>query len=142
MKLLTAAAALETLGTEYRFSTEVWANGRIEGNILQGDLFLKGKGNPTFVESDLDQFAKDLQACGIHQINGNLVGDDSWYDDVRLSQDLNWSDESNYTGSGVSALTLSPNNDYDAGTVMVEVPPSTKIGQPAILNLYRRIRIM
>ncbi|HEY4550409.1 MAG TPA: D-alanyl-D-alanine carboxypeptidase/D-alanyl-D-alanine-endopeptidase, partial [Bacillus sp. (in: firmicutes)] len=135
MKLLTAAAALETLGPEYQFTTEVWANGRIEGNILQGDLYLKGKGDPTLLKADLDQFAKDLKTSGIHQINGNIVGDDRWYDDVRLSQDLNWSDESNYTGSQVSALTFSPNNDYDAGTVMMEICPSTKVGERAILTL-------
>ena len=135
MKLLTAAAALETLGPEYQFTTEVWANGRIEGNILQGDLYLKGKGDPTLLKADLDQFAKDLKTSGIHQINGNIVGDDRWYDDVRLSQDLNWSDESNYTGTQVSALTFSPNNDYDAGTVMMEIRPSTKVGERAILTL-------
>lgn len=135
MKLLTAAAALETLGPEYQFTTEVWVNGRIEGNILQGDLYLKGKGDPTLLKADLDQFAKDLKTSGIHQINGNIVGDDHWYDDVRLSQDLNWSDESNYTGTQVSALTFSPNNDYDAGTVMMEIRPSTKVGERAILTL-------
>jgi serine-type D-Ala-D-Ala carboxypeptidase/endopeptidase (penicillin-binding protein 4) len=135
MKLLTAAAALETLGTEYQFLTEVWMDGRIKGNILQGDLYLKGKGDPTLLKTDFDQFAKDLKSRGIHHIDGNIIGDDGWYDDIRLSQDLNWSDESNYTGSQVSALTLSPTKDFDTGTVMIEISPSSKVGQLAIIRL-------
>lgn len=135
LKLLTAAAALERLGPEYQFSTEIWIDGKITKNTLQGDLYIKGKGDPTLIEQDLDRFAKDLLAKGIQKINGNIIADDSWYDDIRLSQDLNWSDESFYWGSEVSALTLSPNKDYDAGTVMIEVKPASKDGRQAQISL-------
>ncbi|RLL41819.1 D-alanyl-D-alanine carboxypeptidase/D-alanyl-D-alanine-endopeptidase [Oceanobacillus piezotolerans] len=134
MKILTAAAALEILGEDYQFKTEILTDGKIKGTTLQGNLFIKGMGDPTLLKKDLDTFAMKLKQEGVEQIEGDVIGDDSWYDDIRLSQDLNWSDEPSHTGAQVSALTLSPNEDYDAGTIIVDVFPGNSIGEKAQIH--------
>lgn len=135
MKIFTCATGFVVLGENYTFSTELWIDGEIKDHILIGNLYLKGKGDPTLLQQDFEYLAQVIKEKGILEIQGDIIGDDTWYDDVRLSQDLNWNDEHYYYGAQVSALTASPNQDYDTGTVMLTISPGDKPGEKPTISL-------
>ncbi|GGO65034.1 D-alanyl-D-alanine carboxypeptidase/D-alanyl-D-alanine endopeptidase [Nonomuraea cavernae] len=123
-KLFTSAAAAETLGLDYRFPTTVLTGGRKAGSVLGGDLVLRGTGDPTMLAADYDALAAKVAGAGIKVVTGRLVADDTWFDSVRLGNDWTWDDETAYYAAPISALTASPDTDYDAGSVIVSVAPS------------------
>ncbi|MDN4494121.1 D-alanyl-D-alanine carboxypeptidase/D-alanyl-D-alanine endopeptidase [Ureibacillus aquaedulcis] len=120
MKLLTTAVALEVLGKDYRFNTSLYTTGKLSGGVLNGDVYLKGQGDPTLSLEDLQQFAEELKAHGIHKIDGRIVGDDKWFDNDLLTPGIWAEDEPYYYAAPITALTTSPNTDYDSGTIIVE----------------------
>ncbi|MBF8186506.1 D-alanyl-D-alanine carboxypeptidase/D-alanyl-D-alanine-endopeptidase [Nonomuraea sp. K274] len=122
-KLFTSTAAVETLGLDYRFPTTVLNAGRKLGSVLTGDLVLRGTGDPTMLAEDYDALAKEVAAAGIKLVTGKLVADDTWFDGQRLGNDWAWDDETAYYAAPISALTASPDTDYDAGSVIVAVAP-------------------
>lgn len=129
LKLLTAAAALDILGHNYRFHTKMYLDGEIDGNVLNGDIYIKGEGDPTLQKRDFITFASVLKQQGIRQINGNLYGDDSLFLGEQLTPGISKEDESYYFAARTTALTMSPNNDYDAGTIILNLT-ATNIGKP------------
>ncbi len=79
IKLVTTFAALEALGPTFRWRTEAYADGRIEGGTLTGDLLLKGYGDPYLVTERLWLLQRDLRNRGLRVIDGDLVIDNTWF---------------------------------------------------------------
>ncbi|MBM7784296.1 D-alanyl-D-alanine carboxypeptidase/D-alanyl-D-alanine endopeptidase [Tenggerimyces flavus] len=134
-KLFSSTAALEVLGADHRFPTSVLSTASVRGSVLRGDLYLRGQGDPTLLAKDYDDLAAKVAASGVKLVRGNLVADDTWYDAVRLGNSWGWDDEPYYYNMQISALTVSPNTDYDAGTVIVETRPGATVGAPAQLKV-------
>jgi serine-type D-Ala-D-Ala carboxypeptidase/endopeptidase (penicillin-binding protein 4) len=82
-KIPVAWTALTRLGPGYRFHTEVYGTGSREGSAWNGDLVLKGFGDPTLTTADLDQLAATVRARGIRSVTGRVLGDESVYDSRR-----------------------------------------------------------
>jgi D-alanyl-D-alanine carboxypeptidase/D-alanyl-D-alanine-endopeptidase (penicillin-binding protein 4) len=127
-KLLTSTAALALLGPGHRFTTTVSADGRRGAGLLSGNLYLRGGGDPTLLAADYDRLAARVAAAGVRVVTGNLVADDTRYDAARLGPDWTWDDEPYYYAAQVSALTVAPDTDYDAGTVVVRAAPGAAAG--------------
>ena len=80
IKTLTTLAALETLGPAFTWKTELYALGPVSNGVLQGDLLMKGGGDPFLVEEQLRNMLKALKRAGIEHITGDLILDGSYFD--------------------------------------------------------------
>src|SRR5262245_12210889 len=142
MKILTLAAAAETLGWDYRFKTTLMSTAPVEDGVLKGDLIVVGGGDPTInsrgdrASALFDEWAAALKAAGITRIDGNVIGDDSAFDRRGLGQGWSW----DYLQYGYAApsgaleyneniATLSIKAGAKAGDqAALELPPSTGLG--------------
>ena len=79
MKLVTTFAALELLRPDYRWKTEAYADGRIVDGVLQGDLVLKGYGDPKITVEQFQELVARLRATGLRDVRGDLVVDRSYF---------------------------------------------------------------
>ena len=86
MKLLTTATAVEMWGGDYRIETPITYSGYIQDGVLHGNLYIEGRGDPTFgsryvgYQGFLYRWAKEVRQAGIRQITGSVIGDASYFD--------------------------------------------------------------
>ena len=136
LKLFTTSSGLILLGPEYKYKTNVFSNGKVDGNALMGDLIIQGRGDPTisgrFSEGNIyktfEDWADSLLARGIDEIRGNIIGDDNLFDDKGLGNGWEWDYESSWFAAPSSALSFNDN------CVDMTVVP-TEIGKPAKINM-------
>jgi len=132
-KLITTAAALDELGPDFRFHTQVYANGQVADGTLQGDLYIRGSGDPTLsgrfhdgeTMRDLLNWVDSLRAAGINEIAGDIFADANLFDDQRLGNGWEYSDLSYWYAAEISALSF---NDNCLNLTLI---PGDSIGAPA-----------
>jgi|SRR5579862_398222 len=90
-KLATTYAALAALGPSFRIETDVLGDGMQHGTTWQGDIVLKGYGDPTLSSADLRSLAHQVARDGITHVNGRVIGDESWFDARRVG--VGWKHE-------------------------------------------------
>ena len=79
MKLLTSKAALDLLGPNYRWKTEVYYDGQLSHGMLSGNLIIKGYGDPQFNTADFWRLLNSVKQTGIDHIKGDLILDKSYF---------------------------------------------------------------
>src|ERR1051326_806006 len=117
-KLFTAALALDRLGPAFRVKTSVYSHTRPDpSGVVRGDLTVFGRGDCTlaarFNDGDharsLEPLVSALLAAGVRRVEGDLVGDESYFRGPPLGSSWAWDDLQNYYGAEVSALTQEDN---------------------------------
>jgi D-alanyl-D-alanine carboxypeptidase/D-alanyl-D-alanine-endopeptidase (penicillin-binding protein 4) len=84
-KLAVSFVALSELGPNYRTETQVLGEGVLRGGVWDGDVFLKGFGDPGLDGRDLARLARQVRALGIRRVTGSVVGDESYFDRRRTA---------------------------------------------------------
>lgn len=136
-KIFTAAAALETLGKDYRYTTTASYSGNISGGNLNGNLFIASNGDPTLGSWRYDGYKPEnfkqklieaLKQKQVTKISGDLVLDDPYFDFQNTPGGWPWNDMGNYYGAGVWGLNWRENqfdmnmNGRDFKNTNVELP--------------------
>jgi D-alanyl-D-alanine carboxypeptidase/D-alanyl-D-alanine-endopeptidase (penicillin-binding protein 4) len=144
-KLIVASAATVLLPVDYRARTTVYANGAVSDGVLQGDLILYGRGDPTWSQrcytidtlapggcdstwTAVDAIADSLRARGIKRVTGRIVGDGSYFEPTIThwgwgTFDLNW-----WYAAPVSGLGFHDNS------VDFQITPGPFVDAPPVIS--------
>jgi D-alanyl-D-alanine carboxypeptidase/D-alanyl-D-alanine-endopeptidase (penicillin-binding protein 4) len=135
MKILTVAAAADTLGWDYRYETRLEALGPVSDGVLRGDLVVTGTGDPSIGSPDgshgpifLD-WARALDHAGIRRIDGRLIGDDTAFDDEGRGAGWAWDFLSAGYAAPVGALV------YNESAAVARVTPGSTAGSAARVDV-------
>src|SRR6266446_4719944 len=132
MKVYTTAAALDLLGTDYRWRTSVYADAQPDsGGVINGNLTLFGRGAPDLQTKGIASLADQIYQTGVRQVRGNVVGDESYFRGELYGLGWQWNDLQWYFGAEPSALTV------DENSFELTISPANKFGSTANLAINR-----
>src|SRR6202012_5701365 len=113
MKTVTTITAFNVLGKDFRYQTTFGYTGTISNGTLNGDIIIKGSGDPTLgswrwettrPNYTLNQIVLAMQKAGIKNINGRIIGDDSLYGTQSIPDGWIMQDMGTYFGAGATSL--------------------------------------
>ncbi|HET9530179.1 MAG TPA: D-alanyl-D-alanine carboxypeptidase/D-alanyl-D-alanine-endopeptidase [Blastocatellia bacterium] len=132
-KLYSAALALDRLGGDYRIKTSLYATARPDASgRIKGDLIVYGRGDPTLAArlnggdyyKPFEPFLNLLVNAGVRKIEGDLIGDESYFAGPPFGSGWGWDDLQWYYGAEVSALSINDN------ALDLFVKPAERAGLP------------
>jgi D-alanyl-D-alanine carboxypeptidase/D-alanyl-D-alanine-endopeptidase (penicillin-binding protein 4) len=137
MKLYTVAAALDRLSPEYRFVTSAYARAKPDASgVIHGDLTIYGRGDPSISArfngdyfKGMDDLAARIAAAGVKRVEGDLVGDESYFAGPAYGSGWQWEDLQWGFGAEVSALSVNDN------LVNVSITPGRAVGASAVVSI-------
>lgn len=118
IKLITTGLALNELGSDFRFETLIGYSGTITDDVLKGDLYIIGGGDPTIgskdsiakpVEQIFSEWHKMLSEAGIRSIDGSIIGDGRFFEGPIEETSWLYEDIGTYYGTGANALCFFKN---------------------------------
>ena len=121
-KLVTLGAVLHELHPGYKFKTTLVSEAKIDGGTLKGSLFLKGGGDPSFVSENMWFLVNELTRAGVTSIDGDIVVDDSRFDQVRWGDDRQEERVDRAYDAPIGAMSMNWNS------VSVYARPGDKVG--------------
>ena len=137
MKIYTVATALDRLTPDYRFSTSVFAATRPDAaGVVHGDLRIYGRGDPSFAArfnngdylKAIDDLAARIVAAGVKRVEGDLVGDETYFVGPKYGSGWEWEDLTWYYGAEVTPLTINDN------ALDLFIKPGAAVGQAAVIT--------
>ncbi len=124
LKVVTSASALQELGPDYRFFTNIYVDEIKAGSV--GDLFVKGYGDPHLVTEELYALVRELVDAGLTDVRGSIIVDDSYFNPDKPLDDTKDPGYRSYDAL-YSALSINFNS------IKIVVIPGPVPGKPARL---------
>jgi serine-type D-Ala-D-Ala carboxypeptidase/endopeptidase (penicillin-binding protein 4) len=137
MKLYTVAAALDRLSPDFRFGTSIYAAAKPDASgVIHGDLTVYGRGDPSIAArfnngnyfKGIDDLAARIVAAGVKRVEGDLVGDETYFIGPQYGAGWEWEDLQWWYGAEVTALTVNDN------ALDLAIKPGLQVGAPAVVT--------
>jgi len=134
-KLVTAAAALEILGSTYTFKTRLFAEKGFDpdSGLVRGDLYIKGGADPGLYAERLWLFTQQLYHRGIHHIQGDIILDESFLDTIIVGPGFGSDNSSRAYEAPVGALSANFN------TMAIHQRPGSRPGSPVHVDVFPEV---